>query len=145
MWPGSKGWLRADITSRGSVIGERLPAEFGFTGSYQRVKMFLAGARPRIASELEDAARPQPVRRARAAETRRRITDAAFDSFATRGYQGTTMAAVARLAKVAEPMMYFSFGSKAALLREVMIARRNRKGGPTDVAAQSWIQDVLRT
>jgi hypothetical protein len=41
--------------------------------------------------------------------------------------------------------MYLSFGSKPALLREVMIARRNRKGGPTDVAAQSWIQDVLRT
>ncbi len=55
------------------------------------------------------------------------------------------MAEVARLAKVAEPTMYFSFGSKAALLREVMVARRNLEGSPTEVAAQSWIQDVMRT
>ena len=46
-------WLRADIDLRGSVIHERLVAEYGFGGSYQRVKMFLAEARPRIAAELE--------------------------------------------------------------------------------------------
>jgi transposase len=47
-------WLRADLTLRGSVIHERLVAEYGFGGSYQRVKMYLAQARPRIAVELED-------------------------------------------------------------------------------------------
>src|SRR5680860_426492 len=31
-------WLRKDITLKGSVIHERLAAEHGFTGSYQRVK-----------------------------------------------------------------------------------------------------------
>ena len=46
--------LRADITLKGAVIHERLVAEHGFTGSYQRVKMFLAEARPRIAAELDD-------------------------------------------------------------------------------------------
>jgi transposase len=46
-----EGWLRADIGLRGSVIHERLVADYGFTGSYQRVKMFLAEARPRIAAE----------------------------------------------------------------------------------------------
>jgi transposase len=34
------------------VVHERLVAEYGFTGHYQRVKMFLAEARPRIAAEL---------------------------------------------------------------------------------------------
>jgi transposase len=46
-------WLRMDITVKGSVIHERLVAEYGFTGHYQRVKMYLAEARPRIAAELE--------------------------------------------------------------------------------------------
>jgi transposase len=39
---------------KGSVIHERLVAEYGFTGHYQRVKMYLAEARPRIAAELEE-------------------------------------------------------------------------------------------
>ena len=47
-----EAWLRADITLKGTVIHERLVAEHGFTGSYQRVKVFLAEARPRIAAEL---------------------------------------------------------------------------------------------
>lgn len=88
---------------------------------------------------------PQPPRRARAADTRRRIIDAAFDSFAARGYQATTMAEVARRAQVAEQTMYFSFGSKAALLREVMVVRRAPDAGPTEVVSQSWIQDVMTT
>src|SRR5215213_7847862 len=45
-------WLRRDITLRASVIHERLAAEHGFTGHYQRVKMYVAQARPRIAAEI---------------------------------------------------------------------------------------------
>lgn len=48
-------WLRADITLKGAVIHERLVAEHGFTGSYQRVKMHLAEVRGVIAAELDDA------------------------------------------------------------------------------------------
>ena len=48
-----EAWLRADVSLKGTVIHERLVAEHGFTGNYQRVKMFLAEARPRIAAELE--------------------------------------------------------------------------------------------
>ena len=36
------------------MVHERLVAEYGFSGHYQRVKMFLAEARPRIAAELTD-------------------------------------------------------------------------------------------
>jgi transposase len=50
-----EAWLRSDITLKGSVIHERLVAQHGFTGSYQRVKMFLAEVRPRIAAELAEA------------------------------------------------------------------------------------------
>lgn len=56
-----EGWLRADIDLKASVVHERLVAEYGFTGHYQRVKMFVAEARPRIAAEL-DAADENPVR-----------------------------------------------------------------------------------
>jgi len=45
-------WLRGDVSLKGSVIYERLVAEHGFTGHYQRVKMHLATVRPRIEDEL---------------------------------------------------------------------------------------------
>jgi hypothetical protein len=48
------GWLRGDITLKGSVIHERLVAEYGFTGNYQRVKMYLQSARERVAAGLAE-------------------------------------------------------------------------------------------
>lgn len=45
-------WLRAEILLKGTVIYERLVEEYGFTANYQRVKMYLQEARPRIAAEL---------------------------------------------------------------------------------------------
>lgn len=45
-------WLRAGLLLKGTVIHERLAGEYGFTGNYQRVKMCLQEARPRIAAEL---------------------------------------------------------------------------------------------
>ncbi len=43
--------LRADITMKASTVYERLVAEHGYTHSYQRVKLYVAQARPRIAAE----------------------------------------------------------------------------------------------
>jgi transposase len=55
-------WLPADITLKATDIHERLVAEHGFTGNYQRVKVHLAEARPRIAAELaEQDDNRQPV------------------------------------------------------------------------------------
>jgi transposase len=47
-------WLEADIRLKASVIHERLADERGFTGNYQRVKMYVAEARPRIRRKLEE-------------------------------------------------------------------------------------------
>jgi hypothetical protein len=47
-----EGWLRADLRIKGTMVHERPVAEYGFTGHYQRVEMFLAKARPRIAAAL---------------------------------------------------------------------------------------------
>jgi transposase len=49
-----ESWLRADLSLKASVIHERLVADYGFPGHYQRVKMFVAEARPRIAVELAE-------------------------------------------------------------------------------------------
>jgi hypothetical protein len=40
--PVDDAWLTTDITLRASVIHERLVAEHGFPGSYQRVKLYVA-------------------------------------------------------------------------------------------------------
>ncbi|MFG1755708.1 IS21 family transposase [Streptosporangium sandarakinum] len=44
--------LRSEILLKGAVIHERLVANYAFTGNYQRVKLYLQEARPRIAAEL---------------------------------------------------------------------------------------------
>lgn len=44
--------LRAEILLKGAVIHDRLVTDYGFTGNYQRVKIYLQEARPRIAAEL---------------------------------------------------------------------------------------------
>jgi transposase len=49
-----ESWLRSDLSLKASVIHERLATDYGFTGHYQRVKMFTAEARPRIAAELAE-------------------------------------------------------------------------------------------
>ena len=82
-------------------------------------------------------------KRERAAQTRQRVIEAAFESFAERGYQGTTMAAVAKRAGVSEQTMYFTFRTKAALLHDVMVAKRGAPDEPTAVMERAWVTDVL--
>jgi len=53
-------WLRADADLKGSVIHERLVAEHGFTGSYQRVKMYVVSRPP--AAPFPAAPLPPPPR-----------------------------------------------------------------------------------
>ncbi len=59
-----------------------------------------------------------PTRAERALATRRRMVRAAYDLFCERGYLGTTVSAVAKEAGVAVPTVYYTFGTKAALLGE---------------------------
>src|SRR6266516_7165464 len=49
-------WLRRQPKLKASVIWERLVAEHGFQGHYQRVKLYVREARPRLAD-----AEPEPV------------------------------------------------------------------------------------
>ncbi len=62
----------------------------------------------------------QPTgRQAKAALTRARMLDAAYDLFCAEGYRATTMEAIAERAGVAVQTVYFTFHTKDALLQEV--------------------------
>lgn len=83
------------------------------------------------------------VQRERSRRTRSRIIDAAFALFAERGWEGTTIAAVAKAAPVATQTVYFSFGSKAALLREVIVAKRTAPGESSEVVKREWFVEAM--
>jgi AcrR family transcriptional regulator len=63
-----------------------------------------------------------PLRKEQALATRRRIADSARRLFAERGYGGTTIEAIARDAGVAPQTFYGIFGSKRAVLFELLDA-----------------------
>jgi AcrR family transcriptional regulator len=62
------------------------------------------------------------IRQQRAQKTRERICATARELFLTRGYTETTITDIARAAGVAHQTVYFVFGSKAAVLAEIMDA-----------------------
>ena len=55
--------------------------------------------------------------------TKRRVVDAAAKEFAQRGFDGVTLAAIARRAGVSKQLLHHHFGSKQALFREVQDKR----------------------
>ena len=84
---------------------------------------------------------PSTISRAeRTLATRRRMVLAAYDLFCANGYLGTTITAIAKEAGVAVPTVYYTFGTKAALLDESLgaaIADFDRwpepSSGPVDI------------
>lgn len=61
---------------------------------------------------------PAASRAERTLATRRRMVKAAYQLFSRNGYLGTTISGVAKEAGVAVPTVYYTFGTKAALLGE---------------------------
>jgi AcrR family transcriptional regulator len=61
-------------------------------------------------------------RRGQALATRQRIRDAARDLFLARGYADATIVDIARTAGVAPQTVYFTYGSKAAVLSAIIDA-----------------------
>jgi AcrR family transcriptional regulator len=75
-------------------------------------------------------------RREQAAQTRERVLDAADALFRERGWEGTSIAAIAESAGVSQETVYARFGSKRALLGELM-QRAVRGTDPRPVPEQS--------
>ena len=61
----------------------------------------------------------KPIRKRDRDATRTRIVDAARDLFVEQGYARTTIADIARAADVAPQTVFWAFGSKAGLVREI--------------------------
>ena len=81
-------------------------------------------------------------RRPRAQATRRRIRDAARRLFVERGYVATTMEALAGEADVAVPTVYLAFGTKRALLAELLDIACVGDEEPVAVLERPWVDEV---
>ena len=93
-------------------------------------------------------------RRAAGRPSRDRIADAAAGEFAARGFDGATVDRIAVRAGVNKAMLYYHFGSKAALYREILhdmfagvaaavLAVRER-GGPPAAQIRGFVDAVRR-
>jgi AcrR family transcriptional regulator len=54
-------------------------------------------------------------------DTRRRLLEAGRSVFAHRGYEGASVAAIASLARVTKPALYYHFGNKAGLYEALVV------------------------
>ncbi|SCL16484.1 transcriptional regulator, TetR family [Micromonospora nigra] len=83
-----------------------------------------------------------PVREENARRTRRAVVAAATELFVARGYTATSLADVAAAAGVARPTVAAAFGSKPALLRQVLDEALAGDDAPVPVAQRPWYKPV---
>ncbi|SCG58911.1 transcriptional regulator, TetR family [Micromonospora coxensis] len=83
------------------------------------------------------------VREESARRTRRAVVGAAAELFVARGYAGTSLADVAAAAGVARPTVFAAFGSKPALLRQVLDEALAGDDEPVPVAQRPWFRPVF--
>jgi len=83
-----------------------------------------------------------PVRSESARRTRQAIVAAATRLFVERGYVGASLREVAEIAGVARPTVAAAFGSKPALLRQVLDEALAGDDEPVPVAQRPWFAPV---
>ena len=79
-------------------------------------------------------------RREQAQATRRRITDAGLDLFVRQGYAVTTLEQIAGQAGVAVQTVYFHFGNKRTLLKEIVDVVAVGDDEPVALLDRPWMQ-----
>jgi len=79
-------------------------------------------------------------RREQAQATRRRITDAGLDLFVRQGYAVTTLEQIAGEAGVAVQTVYFHFGNKRTLLKEIVDVVAVGDDEPVALLDRPWMQ-----
>src|SRR6266536_2097297 len=82
------------------------------------------------------------VREEGARRTRQAIIAAAGDLFVAQGYAATSLADIAVAAGVARPTVFAAFGSKPALLRQVLDQALAGDDAPVPVADRPWFRPV---
>ncbi|MDN5856801.1 MAG: TetR/AcrR family transcriptional regulator [Actinomycetia bacterium] len=91
---------------------------------------------------MADVKRPNK-RTERAQQTRRRIVQAAHDLFVEQGYGATLMPEIANRAGVAVQTIYFTFGTKRDLLKEVVDVAIAGDAEPVATMDRPWFRDAL--
>lgn len=81
-------------------------------------------------------------RRPKAKATRRRILDAARRLFIEHGYVATTIEAIATEAGVAVPTVYLAFGTKRALLVELLDIAAVGDEEPVALLERPWVDEI---
>ncbi|MEU2390208.1 helix-turn-helix domain-containing protein [Streptomyces sp. NPDC007369] len=85
-----------------------------------------------------------PLTRAeKARRTRQRMLGAAARLFAEKGWTGTTVEDIARTAEVGVQTVYFTFGSKRALLKELLDTAVAGDADPVATLDRPWAREVL--
>lgn len=84
------------------------------------------------------------VRAARALANRQRMVQTAYTLFCARGYAATPLSDIAAQAGVAVQTLYFTFGTKSALLHEAF-AHAVMGPQPRPPELQPWYQKMLHT
>jgi AcrR family transcriptional regulator len=87
--------------------------------------------------------KPPSKRTERAQQTRRRIVEAAHDLFVEQGYGLTLMPEIASRAGVAVQTLYFTFGNKRSLLKEVVDVVIAGDFEPIATMDRPWFQASL--
>jgi len=76
-------------------------------------------------------------------QTRRRILEAAYELFVGQGYGVTTLQGVADRAGVAVQTIYFAFGNKPSLLKELVDVTIAGDDDPIPTMERAWFRDAL--
>lgn len=92
---------------------------------------------PKGARRYESRLREESARR-----TRRAVVAAATELFVERGYDATSLADIARAAGVARPTVFAAFGSKPALLKQILDEVLAGDDEPVPVAERPWYRPV---
>ena len=87
-------------------------------------------------------ARTGTRRAEQARATRRRIVDAARESFCAQGYAATTLDQIAAKAGVAVQTVYFHYGNKASILKEVVDVLAVGDDAPVPLLDRPWVTRV---
>lgn len=74
--------------------------------------------------------------------TRRRILDGAGELFTSRGYAGTTIAEIATVAGVGQQTVYSAFGTKRAILKELVDVRIAGDDEPVATMERPFVQRI---
>src|SRR5580704_1216270 len=93
-------------------------------------------------SDVKGKDRPGTRRAQQARATRQRITGQALELFLRQGYAATTLDQIAASAGVAVQTVYFHFGNKATVLKEVVDLLAVGDEEPVPMLDRPWVQQM---